>query len=245
MRKYLRQITLGLLVIILSGIFVELGVWQLHRAAATKKLASIQPEKVIVILEDVASAGSNLRGTAYNRLVKFDATYVKSYIAPGQPINETAQADLLVSLARLPDLRGILVVRGLNDSTLRPTTGVVHIFGRLYPRQNQDYDRGGEGKLSRLDPALVAGTKNLNLFDGFVVATSEIDSNNQVIGGSRILAPQLISTVGGFYWQHIAYVITWWFMAILVLFVPFYERLSQRRSKDSQEERIPNLGEIE
>jgi len=38
----------------------------------------------------------------------------------------------------------------------------------------------------------------------------------------------LINPIGGFYWQHIAYVITWWFMAGLVLFAPFYNRSVNR-----------------
>jgi cytochrome oxidase assembly protein ShyY1 len=78
---------------------------------------------------------------------------------------------------------------------------------------------------------------NYQLFDGYVTARSESIKGATTlfeISGDRIPSPQLINPVGGFYWQHIAYVITWWFMALLVLFAPFYNR-SINRSKPTQQ----------
>ena len=125
-----------------------------------------------------------------------------------------AREDVLVSLARLSDNRAVLVVRGLAARTYPASNNPVRINGRLYPRQNVDQAEGGVGKLSRLDPALVAGDAGFNLFDGYVVAT-----------GGELTAPQLLSQGGVFYWQHIAYVITWWFMGLLILSFPFYNRI--------------------
>jgi hypothetical protein len=34
----------------------------------------------------------------------------------------------------------------------------------------------------------------------------------------------LTAGVPGYYWQHISYVVVWWFMAALVLWAPFYRR---------------------
>jgi Mg2+ and Co2+ transporter CorA len=35
-------------------------------------------------------------------------------------------------------------------------------------------------------------------------------------------------TVPGYYWQHIAYVVIWFLMAVVTLYLPFYQR---RRTK--------------
>jgi hypothetical protein len=61
------------------------------------------------------------------------------------------------------------------------------------------------------------------LYDGFILATGE-ELNGQPIERSRISAPELTAGVPGYYWQHISYVVVWWFMAALVLWAPFYRR---------------------
>jgi hypothetical protein len=127
--------------------------------------------------------------------------------------------------------RAILVVRGVNDQSLPDRSDLITVTGRLYPHQNEDHAHGNATTLSRIDPALVAGVGSYQLFDGYVSALSELDTAGVAISGSRIPAAQLISPIGGFYWQHIAYVITWWFMAILVLFAPFYNRAMRRRDR--------------
>jgi hypothetical protein len=34
--------------------------------------------------------------------------------------------------------------------------------------------------------------------------------------------------VPGFYWQHISYVVVWWFMAVLLLILPLFPQMRQR-----------------
>jgi cytochrome oxidase assembly protein ShyY1 len=208
-----------LLVLAVATTF-ELGLWQLHRAQAMHQFQKPQPEKPVVELTNTANAGSNLRTAAFNRLVTFEATFEKNYVAPNQLVTlangQQLRKDLLVSLARLSDNRAILVVRDIITGTYpyESLNGKSKINGRLYPRQNVDQSDGGPGKLSRIDPALVAGDTGFNLFDGYVIQT-----------GGALAAPQLLSTGGAFYWQHIAYVVTWWFMSLLILSFPFYNRL--------------------
>ena len=38
-------------------------------------------------------------------------------------------------------------------------------------------------------------------------------------------------TVPGYYWQHMAYVVIWWLMALVVLFLPLYSRWRERAAK--------------
>ena len=99
----------------------------------------------------------------------------------------------------------------------------VTVTGALYPKQNENRATNVDGSLSRLDSALLVSQYQGQLYDGFIVAKSE-----QVRAGeverTRILAPKLAPPVPGFYWQHISYVVVWWFMAALVLWAPFYRR---------------------
>jgi cytochrome oxidase assembly protein ShyY1 len=227
----LKKIGSILFVLILSATFTELGIWQLHRAQAVQHQAKVQPEKPLINLENVAAAGHNLRDAAYNRLVTFSGKYVKFYDAPLQVLASKKSADLKVGLMVLSRNRAILVVRGINDQSLPDRSDLITVTGRLYPHQNEDHANGNATTLSRIDPALVAGVGSYQLFDGYVSALNELDTAGVAISGSRIPAPQLISPIGGFYWQHIAYVITWWFMAILVLFAPFYNRAMRRRDR--------------
>ena len=215
--------------LILSGTFFELGLWQLHRAQATKKIAHVQPERAIIDLANVAAAGHNLRDAAFNRLVTFKGKYIGYYSAPGQLVdgNSTPQK-FEVGLMELSGSRAILVVRGIADAKLTPTADQLVVTGRLYPHQNEDHANPAAGVLSRLDPALVANTTDA-LFDGYVIVRTEEGISGRAIAATRVPSPQLISTVGGFYWQHIAYIITWWFMAVLVWFAPFYNRAVRRR----------------
>ena len=56
----------------------------------------------------------------------------------------------------------------------------------------------------------------------------EIDASGKLVSGNRVPAPVLKQSISGFYWQHISYVVIWWFMALLVLAAPF---ISRRNSK--------------
>lgn len=224
-----------LLLLVLSSTFFELGLWQLHRAQAMNKLSKPAPEKPVVDLATVASVGSNLRTTGFNRLVSFKANYTLSYTAPHQFIEGKYQ-DLDVRLAELSNHRAVLVVRGIQGRT-KTVDGTIQISGRLYPRQTEDAALGTDKQLSRLDPALIAGTPGVQLFDGYVIATGEKDSQGEV-AGSYLPAPAQISKAAGFYWQHIAYVVTWWFMALLVWGFPFYGRLVKNREEEDMEGKV-------
>lgn len=218
-----------LLILTLSAGFVELGLWQLHRAQNVARQSQTPPERAIINLESVAVAGHNLRDAAYNRLITFTGTYVKFYNAPRQVSTAKKLIDLEVGLMSLTGGRAILVVRGINDQSLPERSDPITVVGRLYPHQNEDHANGSATVLSRLDPALVAGVGSFKLYDGYVSALRESNARGSAISGNRVPAPQIVNPIGGFYWQHIAYVITWWFMAILVLFLPFYSRGVKRK----------------
>ena len=206
-----------------TGIFFELGIWQWHRAQATSRQGKIIPSQTPVALTDVDVAGKNIYTAAVNRIVTFQGHYVQNYVAPTQSVTGVGYRDLSAGLFLISNNRAILVVRGFADGSIKPTTGTLSIEGRLYPRQQEDHGLTSNSTLGRLDPALVAGD-GYNLFDGYVIATKEVDQSGQNVPGNRVPAPLLLVSISGFYWQHISYVIIWWFMGLLVLAAPYIAR---------------------
>ena len=185
------------------------------------------PSSVPVALTDVDRAGKNIYTAAINRVVTFQGHFVENFVAPTQNVDGVGYRDLSAGLFLISNNRAILVVRGYNDGSIKPTSADITIEGRLYPRQQEDHGLNSATSLGRLDPALVAG-KGYSLFDGYVIAMKESDASGKLVSGNRVPAPVLRQSISGFYWQHISYVVIWWFMALLVLAAPF---ISRRNSK--------------
>lgn len=225
--NFLKVVATALAVLLGSGVFFELGLWQWHRAQATSRQGKLIPSSIPVPLTEIDVAGKNIYTAAINRVVTFQGHYVENFVAPTQQVDGVGYRDLSVGLFEISGNRAILVVRGLNDGTLAHISQTLSVKGRLYPRQQEDHGLSSANSLGRLDPALVAG-KGYNLFDGYVIAVQESDAAGHLISGSRVPAPVLQQSISGFYWQHISYVVIWWFMALLVLAAPF---ISRRNSK--------------
>ena len=224
--------------ILISLSFIGLGNWQLNRAHDVQLVNLVTPDLPQIPLEDVAEAATNLEASAINRIVTVSGKYAQTFLAPKQEIKRDGQTSLLnleVRLLVLEGRRGILVVRGISESKEQEISGELKIIGRLYPRQTSDSARAVKGELSRIDPGLIAGAQNLSLFDGYIIATSEISDAGQEIAASRIPAPQLKSKVAGNYWQHISYVFIWWLMALITLLGPFYNSIKERQTTEESQ----------
>jgi hypothetical protein len=101
------------------------------------------------------------------------------------------------------------------------------VVGRIFHRQYEDVAARDGISLSRLDPALLLARYGGDFYDGYVIAKSE-SVNGLAIQAPRVLAEPARPTVPGYYWQHIAYVVIWWLMALVVLFLPFYSARRKR-----------------
>ena len=95
--------------------------------------------------------------------------------------------------------------------------------GAIYPRQIKDRALNTDSQISRLDSSLLTSTTDLQLYDGFIAATSEAEESGEIIR-PRITPEMPETEFKGYYWQHISYVVIWWLMAALVLWAPFYKR---------------------
>ena len=199
----------------------ELGMWQLHRAQAMNVVTATKPDQPLIALTEVASAGMNLQISAINRIVSTDGKYTTSYLARDQKITEGNLSNLDVRLLKLSTGHSVLVVRGIASEPLEVINSDVYLTGRLYPRQNVDRAFAKPGELPRIDPALVVSKENPFLYDGYIVLQSE-QIGGKSSSASFIPTPQITQKAASFYWQHISYVVVWWFMGALLLIAPLF-----------------------
>ncbi len=219
------KIGAALIVLILSATFIRLGFWQLDRAGEFQELQRPYIERPVINLSQVASPGENLSDDSINQIVRFGGKYLDQYIAPNQEDKYGVKSDWVVGLLEVDSGGAILVVRSISNTEVLP--GKVDITGRLFNRQFDDRAKKSSSQLSRIDPALLVASYDQKLFDGFVLAQSESINGIELDIKRPELDPAKPS-VPGYYWQHISYVVIWWLMALVVLFLPFYQ-VSRKR----------------
>ena len=132
------------------------------------------------------------------------------------------------SVAKKVSLRGnyILTFRAPNQIDQQGLMSV-DLQAVVQPRQFEDRVRNSPGVISRIDSSVIVALTDLDLYDGFLVATGEQVSEG-VISRDRIDVAEVKSKATGYYWQHISYVIIWWLMAAIVIYLPFYRKRQER-----------------
>jgi len=216
-------------VVLIAAIFVGLGLWQLQRAADLKKSLKVATtiDSTVVPLQSVISPRESIPATALNRTVSVSGHYITNFKAPNQVDGKGQQSDWEVALLQVGTNSAILVVRGLwSERLLNPDIQQsmnIDVTGLLVASQFADRAENAPGVISRLDSAVVTSLTNLDLFDGYVLASNE-STRTSVLGRTRVTPEKLTSRIPGFYWQHLSYVVIWWLMAGVVLYLPFYRR---------------------
>ena len=136
-------------------------------------------------------------------------------------------SDWEVALLQVGTQSAILVVRGLwSERLLNPDiqqSMIIEIEGLLVASQYEERAKNSAGVISRLDSAVVTSLTDLDLYDGYVLASSEA-TRTGTLDRTRVTPEKLTSRVPGFYWQHLSYVVIWGLMAGVVLYLPFYRR---------------------
>ncbi|NDA39374.1 MAG: hypothetical protein EBX86_04715 [Actinobacteria bacterium] len=212
-------------VILLVTAFILLGLWQLDRAGQVKELQKPYQEKPVIALSEISAPNSNLSGESVNRIVEFSGTYVAQFDAPDQIDSRGEKSDWQVALMEVDGGGYLLVVR--SERATDVPKGDIFVTGRIFPRQYEDVSERVSGKLSRIDPSLVVADYPGDYYDGFVVARQEL-RGGIALEVARVNLEPAAPSVPGYYWQHIAYVVIWWLMALVVLFLPVYGRWRER-----------------
>jgi cytochrome oxidase assembly protein ShyY1 len=231
MKTTIKKFFTALLVLTIASTFVGLGIWQLQRAQAMNDYADLPVDTTIYPLLEKTTPTGIVPPDSIGKFVSTSGHYIATFKAPNQKDGAGKIADWEVGLLQNETDTAILVVRGLWSQRLTSPEIVmatkVEVTGTLMPHQNDDRASNTAAQLSRLDSSLLVATTDAQLFDGFILATAE-SSRSGSVERSRITPPELTLGVPGFYWQHISYVVIWWFMALLVLWLPFYKRDDQR-----------------
>ena len=222
MKKLVKQFLFVVTWLLLIYTGFELGVWQLNKAQNLSASTAPVAERPVIELSKIASAGLNIPIKAVNRIVSASGNYSSKYIARDQKLVDEKIVDLDVRLLDLDTGYSILVVRGKANEPLPEIKSKTQIVGRLYPRQNVDRAFPKPGELSRIDPALVVSEQTPFLYDGYIVLKSEKLTPQLDAAFSPIPSPQISQRITTFYWQHISYVVVWWFMAVLLLIAPLF-----------------------
>jgi cytochrome oxidase assembly protein ShyY1 len=214
-------------VLTLAAAFVFLGLWQLDRANELQDSKKITVDSTIYKLSDLATPATSLDSRSVGKKVLIRGNYIMTFRAPNQTDLADRRSDWEVALMQVDEKSAILVLRGYwKDRLVEPQVAMstgVDLQGVVRPRQFEDVARNAPGVISRLDSSVIVALTDFDLYDGFLLATSESVSEGPIIRDRIELEPPE-SKVGGYYWQHISYVIIWWLMAAIVLYLPFYRR---------------------
>ena len=221
----------ALVVLTLVAIFGLLGLWQLDAANDLQEAKSAAPDPIVYQLSDLASPATALDSRSVAKKVSLRGNYILTFRAPNQIDQQGLMSDWEVGLMQVDESSAILVVRGywkdrLTEPRIAMSTGV-DLQAVVQPRQFEDRVRNSPGVISRIDSSVIVALTDLDLYDGFLVATGEQVSEG-VISRDRIDVAEVKSKATGYYWQHISYVIIWWLMAAIVIYLPFYRKRQER-----------------
>ena len=221
----------ALVVLTLVTIFGFLGLWQLDAANNLQAAKKIAPDPITYQLSDLASPATALDSRSVGKKVSLRGNYIMTFRAPNQIDQQGVVSDWEVGLMQVDPSSAVLVLRGYwKDRLIEPriamSTGV-DLQAVVQPRQFEDVTRNSPGVISRVDSSVIVALTDLNLYDGYLVATGEKVSEG-VINRDRIELAEVKSKATGYYWQHISYVIIWWLMAVIVIYLPFYRKRQER-----------------
>jgi cytochrome oxidase assembly protein ShyY1 len=231
-RSIIKKFLQALGIIAIALVLVGLGNWQLDRAGIVKEVNAaakvIDPK--VYSLSELATPTVALDSRNVNKKVAVSGFYNANFKAPLQSDKDGVVSDWEVALLQVDGAgppSGILVVRGLwaerlSNMDIAMSTRI-KLVGTVQPHQNDDRAENMPGVISRLDSSVIVGQANLQLYDGFIVAQSEVTASAELIR-TRVIAEAPVSRVAGYYWQHISYVAIWWLMAAIVIYLPFYRR---------------------
>ena len=217
----------SLVVLTLVAVFGFLGLWQLDAANNLQAAKKAVPDPKVYQLSELASPATSLDSRSVGKKVSLRGNYILTFRAPDQIDAQGLVSDWEVALMQVDQSSAIFVLRGywkdrLTEPTVAMSTGV-DLQAVVQPRQFEDRARNSPGVISRIDSSVIVGLTDLDLYDGFLLATGEQVSDG-VINRERITPAEIKSKATGYYWQHISYVIIWWLMAVIVIYLPFYRK---------------------
>jgi len=201
--NFLTKALQAISVLLIAATFVGLGIWQLQRAADLKNSLKVATtiDSTVVPLESVTAPREAIPAAALNKNVSATGHYIANFRAPNQIDGAGKQSDWEVALLQIGTNSAILVVRGLwSERLLNPDIQQsmnIDVTGLLVASQYGDRAENAPGVISRLDSAVVTSITDLDLYDGYILATSEA-TRDQKLERTRVTPEKLQSKIPGF-----------------------------------------------
>ncbi len=236
-----RIVALTLLAVVLALACVRLGFWQLDRARLSEAVPVATDEKPVP-LRSLGAAADELPASAAGQLVLAAGTYDAAHQYLVVDRQESGKdASWVLTVLHLTDGSGLLVVRGwvpVGTAAPVPPAGPVTVTGRLTAAE----PAGGiqpvgqqlpPGSIAAVSPIDLLSKVPYTLYDAYVVLTDQVPAPSTDL--ALVPSPQpKVSSVPGFYLQHLAYVGLWWAIGLFVIF--FWWRVVRDELADTDDE---------
>lgn len=201
---------------LLVAIFLSLANWQWNRASELKHPPKI--DETVLPIDSVIAPNASIKQEQVGRRVLVTGHYLSTWIAPNQQKNKSGNREWDVALFQTKDNAAILIVRGYHRASALPV-GQVTVTGYLVPQQSEDVADTQGNQIGRVDSSLFVTKTELPLYAPYVNAISEEPKSNY-----ETVPFNIQSSVPGFYWQHISYVVIWFLFALTAIYLMMYQR---------------------
>ena len=221
----IRWITAALGVLLLAGVCVQLGRWQLHRLderkarnEVTRTNLAAQPAPLDQIVGPASVVGDQHAWRTAIVTGRYDAS--KQIVLKYRNVQDKPGFEIVTPLV-LADGKAVLVDRGFiarQNSELMPLhvpavpTGEVTVTGRLQRSERGGHTSGGvpDGGTARLiNGPDFAKALGLNLYDGYLQVTKQEPANDPAFGAFP--GPEIDDG------PHFFYALQWFFFALLAI----------------------------
>lgn len=220
-----RWIAAALAVLVLAGVCVQLGRWQLHRLDerkarndVTRTNLAAAPAPIDQIVGQQGVVGDQHAWRTVVVTGTFDAS--KQIVMRYRNVNDRPGFEIVTPL-RLADGKAVLVDRGFlarQGAELAPLkipatpTGTVTITGRLQRSERGGSTNGGtpdDGTARLINGPDFAKVLGLNLYDGYLTVDKQEPANDPAFGAFP--GPEIDDG------PHFFYALQWFFFALLAL----------------------------
>ncbi len=232
-----RYSALGVLMVVVAGLCVLAGTWQISRfeqkvhdnnvLRANAHAATVPLTTSLIPL--VGHGRAPTRDRIRYRTVAVTGTYVaaRQQFVAEQTLNGRNGFDVL---ARMRTSSGVLlVVRGFAPANRdgspptvpAPPTGRVRLVGRLQTpdTKNDGFGQLPDSQVASVNPTEQAARLGAPVFNAYLTLKPHQPGTS---GLTSLPSPDLSNPAGGAYeWQHFAYIVQWYFFALLALAAPF------------------------
>lgn len=236
----LRMIALFLGLVVVAGVCIRLGSWQLDRASERSNQqaaaqAAADADSAPQPLESVLKPGETFIGAVENQRISVRGEYEPEgqLLVPERILDGVAGYGVITPLrvgeAVLPVLRGwIADPADLSD----PPTGEVEITGVLRPSEGMNPESLPPGQVPRISSADLVNRWGGPIWTGYaLLEKSDPPQLTEDEGGLKIL-PLPVSEDAGLNLQNLAYAFEWW------IFGGFFTLLWIRSVRDSARHRL-------